>query len=205
MKFPAFIPILTGTSIASTQVIINSDGSVQVWNAAENDAPPAYSFLEDQQHTQLAVANNNAAPASCCSKGNRCYRALEGARGKYDAEICKRYTKTVFKEPAAMRPFQKQCWNKPQKLSPACSCFAPTRATPPHDGKGCGGGRRGHDSKSAAKYPDDDYAYPPKPTCGPPGSPCTVDNFAEVCCTNVNGSVGCSFPAGDPQYGTCFL
>ncbi|KAK4675769.1 hypothetical protein QC764_0081520 [Podospora pseudoanserina] len=63
-------------------------------------------------------------------------------------------------------------------------------------------------TSSQTRYPDcesNDYAYPFKPMCGAPGSPCTIDNFVDVCCTNVNGSVGCSFPSGDPQFGTCFL
>ncbi|KAK0663509.1 hypothetical protein QBC41DRAFT_329148 [Cercophora samala] len=117
-----------------------------------------------------------------------------------------------------MGPYKQSCWNNPQKLSSACSCFAPTKTPPPHDGKGKGSGGGGggggsgddnaYDPKPADKYSEyesDDYAYPSKPMCGPPGSPCTIDNFVDVCCTNVNGSVGCSFPAGDPQFGICFL
>ncbi|VBB81498.1 Putative protein of unknown function [Podospora comata] len=84
-----------------------------------------------------------------------------------------------------------------------CLTMIQTKAPPPHVGND-----RGHDIESETRYPDyesDDYAYPFKPMCGPPGSPCTIDNFVNVCCTNVNGSVGCSFPSGDPQFGTCFL
>ncbi|KAK0736601.1 hypothetical protein B0T21DRAFT_451314 [Apiosordaria backusii] len=207
MKLPPLTLILATTTLASVQITTNPDGSIEAWNAADNEVP-VYSFLENQN--TLAVGNNAAAAAaaaSCCFKGNKCYRAIEGAKDRFGAEFCKKYTKTVFKEPAAMGPFKTHCWNKPQKLSSACSCFAPTRTTWPKDGKGGGGGGGGgggHDSKPAAKYPDHE-PYPPKPTCGPPGSPCTIDNFVEACCSNVNGSVGCSFPAGDPQFGTCFL
>ena len=40
-------------------------------------------------------------------------------------------------------------------------------------------------------------------TCEPPGGPCTIDNFIQVCCHGPGG-VGCQFPTGDPQNGFCF-
>jgi len=42
-------------------------------------------------------------------------------------------------------------------------------------------------------------------TCEPPGGPCTINNFIQVCCHAPDGSVGCRFPTGDPQNGICFI
>ncbi|KAK4195719.1 hypothetical protein QBC40DRAFT_288646 [Triangularia verruculosa] len=171
MKFPSLALLLTSTVLASVEITTNPDGTIEAWNTPENDAP-AYSFLENQN--TFGVANNAA--ANCCFKGNRCYRAVERAGDEFSKEFCKEYTKTVLKEPAAMGRFQKDCWNKPQKLSSACSCYAPTPTLPPTE-----------------------------LTCGPLGSPCTIDNFVTACCKNADGSVGCYFLGGDPQDGICFM
>ncbi|CAP62288.1 uncharacterized protein PODANS_5_12400 [Podospora anserina S mat+] len=59
-----------------------------------------------------------------------------------------------------------------------CLTMIQTKAPPPHVGND-----RGHDIESETRYPDyesDDYAYPFKPMCDPPGSPCTIDNFVDV-------------------------
>ncbi|KAK3390085.1 hypothetical protein B0H63DRAFT_464749 [Podospora didyma] len=127
-----------------------------------------------------------------CAHDN-CLRALLG-RPSVASSFCQTFTtQPPYTATTSLGPFQTFCAANPSRISSACKCAVTPTPTSTTSTSSSTTSSSTSSSTSAA------------PTCGPPGAPCTINDFIQACCHASDGSVGCYFPTGDPFNGICFV
>ncbi|KAK4210630.1 hypothetical protein QBC37DRAFT_447867 [Rhypophila decipiens] len=196
MKFPA-VTALAVIASASAKIITETtdDGTlVKIFSIPENVAPPPSPMIRGRS-------------GGGCNHDN-CYRALVG-RLPIASTFCPSFTAAVRTATTGLGPFQTFCANSPARVSSACSTStsstsssstssssSSSTSTPPTT--------TSTTTNSSTTTSSTSSSTSAAPTCGPPGSRCTIDDFTVACCLAPDGSVGCYFPTGDPYDGICF-